>query len=229
MSTSAAAKKQFKRRFKNAIYGALARVPSAIANPGRLELLELLAQRPRTVQDVAAESGLTIANASQHLQVLARCGLVSAKRQGKYIAYQTAGSAVLRLLVAVREVAVQNDTAIGIVLDERASTRAAGIDDLVAIRALIADPRTALLDARPPEEFAAGHLPHAINAPLDALKSGKIGLTKSKRYAVYCRGPYCVFADEVVELLHTRGIEALRVALGPNDWEAAGEPLERTG
>ncbi|MGH7708094.1 MAG: ArsR/SmtB family transcription factor [Vulcanimicrobiaceae bacterium] len=218
-----------KRRFKDDVYAALARVPAAISNPHRFELLELLAQRPRTVADVAAETALSVANASQHLQVLAKCGLVIVERRGIYALYRAAGRNVYRLLQSLREVAEQNDAAVATTIEKHLGDRDAGIADVETIRALIADPRVALLDTRIAEEYASGHLPRAINAPLAALKAGNMTLPKSKRYIAYCRGPYCTFADEAVAILRERGFDAMRIALGPMEWEAAGEELSRVG
>ncbi len=218
-----------KRRFKDDVYAALARVPAALSNPHRLELLELLAQRPRTVADVAAETALSVANASQHLQVLAACGLVVVERRGTYAFYRASGANVFRLLRSVREVAEQNDAAVAGAVRKHLGDRDAPIADYETVRALIADPRVALLDTRVAEEYASGHLPQAINVPLDALKAGKVTLPKSKRYVAYCRGPYCTFADEAVAILRNRGFEATRLALGPIEWKAAGEELSRVG
>jgi DNA-binding transcriptional ArsR family regulator/rhodanese-related sulfurtransferase len=217
------------RRYKNDIYGALARVPAAIANPHRLELLELLAQRSRTVADIAAETALSIANASQHLKVLTACGLVTVERRGTYAFYRITGDKVFALLRSVREVAEENDTGITVAVKKHLGAREKGIADYEVVRALIADPHVALLDTRVAEEYVSGHLPRAINAPLAELKSGKVMLPKSKRYVAYCRGPYCTFADEAVEILRGRGFEAERLALGPIEWEAAGEELSRAG
>ncbi|HEV2741422.1 MAG TPA: metalloregulator ArsR/SmtB family transcription factor [Candidatus Elarobacter sp.] len=223
----AAAKR--KRRFKENVYGAVARVPAALANRHRLELLDLISQRPRTVQDLAAEAGVTVANASQHLGVLARCGLVSVERRGTYAFYRAADPAVYRLLVELRAVAESVDHEI--VAAERAyfGERDPGIATYDAAQDIIADRRAALLDARPREEYEAAHIPGAVSVPLEALRSKKFALPRAKRYVVYCRGPYCVFADEAVALLRRRGLDATRLALGPAEWVAAGGEVDRVG
>ncbi len=218
-----------KRRFKDEVYAAVGRVPAALANPHRLELLDLLSQRPRTVQALAAETEMTVANASQHLRVLAGCGLVSVERRGTFASYRVADPAVYRLLVELRAVAQSVDPAIAEAERAYFGAREPGIPTLAAARDVIANPRTVLLDARPREEYEAAHLPGAINAPIDVLRSGKLALSRSKRYVVYCRGPYCVFADEVVALLHRRGLHATRLALGPAEWLAAGGEVQRVG
>jgi rhodanese-related sulfurtransferase/DNA-binding transcriptional ArsR family regulator len=218
-----------KRRFKETVYKAVARVPAALANGHRLELLDLLSQRPRTVQDVAAEAGLTVANASQHLLVLARCGLVTVIRRGTFAHYRAAGSPVYRLLAELRAVAETVDSSVADAERSYFGAREPAIPTVDAAREAIADARTALLDARPREEYEAAHLPGAISAPLDALRSGKVALPRSKRYVVYCRGPYCDFADEAVALLRERGLDATRLSLGPAEWLAAGGDLQRVG
>ena len=211
------------------MYAAVARVPAALANPHRLELLDLLSQRPRTVQDVAAEAGITVANASQHLQVLARCGLVAVERQGTFAHYRATGPAVFRLLVDLRAAAENVDATIAHAERSYFGERAPGIPTIAGARDALADARTALLDVRPHEEYEAAHLPGAISAPLESLRAGKVSLPRSKRYVIYCRGPYCVFADEAVALLRERGLESTRLSLGPAEWLAAGGDVERAG
>ena len=217
--------RQQKRRFKDEVYRLVARVPAALANRHRLELLDVLAQRPRTVQDVAAETNLTVANASQHLSVLARCGLVSVERCGTYAFYRVADLNVYRLLVELRAIAEAVDPQIAEAERRYLARREPSVRTVESARELLADPRTALLDTRPAEEYETAHLPGAISAPLDALRRGKVALPRSKRYVVYCRGPYCVFADEAVALLRKRGLHATRLTLGPAEWAAAGGEL----
>jgi rhodanese-related sulfurtransferase/DNA-binding transcriptional ArsR family regulator len=218
-----------KRRFKDTVYAAVARIPSALANRHRLELLDLLSQRPRTVQDVAAEAGVTIANASQHLRVLATSGLVEVERRGTFAFYRAANPAVYRLLVALRAVAESNDVEIAAAERAYFAEREPGLRTFDAALPVIANRRTTLLDARPHEEYENAHLPGAISAPIDALRAGTVALPRSRRYVVYCRGPYCVFADEAVALLRERGLHATRLALGPAEWIAAGGEVERAG
>lgn len=216
-----------KRSFKDQVYAAAARVPAALANRHRLELLDLLSQRPRTVQDVADEAGLTVANASQHLGVLARCGLVAVERRGTFAFYRASGPAVFRLLVELRAVAESVDAHIADAERTYFGTREHGIPTFAAAHDVLADRRTVLLDARPREEYEAAHLPGAISAPIAALRQDAIALSNSSRYVVYCRGPYCVFADEAVALLRERGLHATRLALGPAEWLAAGGEVQR--
>jgi rhodanese-related sulfurtransferase/DNA-binding transcriptional ArsR family regulator len=218
-----------KRRFKDAVYGAVARVPAALANRHRLELLDLVSQRPRTVQDLAAEAEMTVANASQHLQVLARCGLVSVERRGTFAHYRASGSPVYRLLAELRTLAEAVDASVADAERSYFGNREPGIATVAAARDVVADLNTTLLDARPREEYEAAHLPGAISAPLEALRARTVALPRLQRYVVYCRGPYCVFADEAVDLLREQGLDARRLALGPAEWAAAGGEVELVG
>lgn len=215
-----------KRKFKSAVYEALSEIPGALANKSRLELLELIAQRPRTVQDLADEAGLSVANASQHLQILASCNLVSVQRRGRYAFYQAAGEAVYRLLKAVHDLAEVTPN-LDAARHGHILRRPEGITDLVEARRLLTGERTLLVDVRPPEEFENAHLPGAVSVPLEVLKRGTAPLPEAKHYVVYCRGPYCLFADEAVAILEKRGLRATRLALGIIEWAAAGERLER--
>jgi rhodanese-related sulfurtransferase len=218
-----------KRRFKDTVYKAVARVSGALANGHRLELLDLLSQRPRTVNDVAVETGMTIANASQHLQVLLRYGLVTVERRGTSAFYRAGGPFVYRLLVELRATAESVDAAIADAERSYFGAREPGIRNIAVARDELADARVVLLDARPHEEYETAHLPGAISAPLETLRRGSVTLPRSKRYLVYCRGPYCDFADEAVALLRRRGLEATRLALGPAEWVAASGETERAG
>lgn len=226
MSAAAASRK---RAFKDDVYGRVSAVPAALANAHRLELLELLAQRPRTVQDVADEAALSVANASQHLRVLAKAGLVALERRGRFAYYRTAGVAVHRLLAALRTIAEGHDATLPRAVGRYTGVGGEVVAEFATARALLDDPGVVLLDARPGAEYAAGHLPGAVHATPEAVRDGGFALSPRRRYVVYCRGPYCVFADEVVAALRERGHDATRLALGPPDWEAAGGELQRAG
>ena len=216
-----------KRRFKDDVYAAVARVPGALANRHRLELLDLVSQRPRTVADLAAEAGITVANASQHLRVLAGRGLVSVEREGTFAFYRAADPAVYRLLVSLRAVAESADESIASAERAYFGQRESGLQTMDDAREALADPGTAVLDARPRDEFDAAHLPGAISIPLETLRTGLSTLPRAARYVVYCRGPYCVFADEAVALLRRAGLDAERLALGPAEWIASGGSVAR--
>jgi DNA-binding transcriptional ArsR family regulator/rhodanese-related sulfurtransferase len=216
-----------KRRFKNTLWGGLSRVPAALANPHRLELLDLLAQSARSVQDVAAETNLTVANASQHLRVLAECGLVEAERRGAFVYYRQRSAAVHRLMRAIEAVAESCAPGFSKALGPYIGDRDEGITEIGDLRSAMAGGGVALLDARPRAEFASGHLPGAVNAPTALLRDRSVALLPAKRYLVYCRGQYCTFADEAVALLRAQGVDAVRVEISPADWAAAGGELER--
>jgi rhodanese-related sulfurtransferase/DNA-binding transcriptional ArsR family regulator len=216
-----------KRRFKDDVYGAVARVPAALANAHRLELLDLLSQRPRAVADVAIEAGMTIANASQHLGILGRAGLVSVERRGTFAFYRVADTAVYRLLRELRIVATSADASIALAERTYFRTRGPGVKTYEEAEKLMADRRTLLIDVRPAEEYETAHLPGAISIPVEKLRHSDVKLSKSRRYVVYCRGHYCVFADEAVAILQRRGLEAIRLTLSPAEWLAAGGVVER--
>ena len=218
-----------KRRFKDAVYGAVARVPLALASAHRLELLDLLSQRPRAVADVAADAGMTVANASQHLGILHRSGLVSVERRGTFAFYRVADATVFRLLAALRSVAESTDGSIGDAERDYFGAREPALQSYAEARRVLAAPRTVLLDVRPRAEYAAAHLPGAVSLPVDELRATTTPFLKTRRYVVYCRGAYCVFADEAVSELRARGLRAIRLSLGPAEWLAAGGEVERAG
>jgi rhodanese-related sulfurtransferase len=217
------------RKFKDRLYGQFALIGKALASPGRLELLELLAQGPRTVEVLATESSLSIANASQHLQILRQAGLVDSQKHGLFVEYRLAGQDVFELCRALRVVAeVRNAELERIVRDhfgDRQPSEAVSIDELLK-RARKAD--VVILDTRPAPEFAAGHIAGAISVPVEDLQQELRKLPKSKEYVAYCRGPYCVYADRAVEFLRKHGRRARRLLEGFPEWKAAGLPVEET-
>src|SRR5579863_3433131 len=196
-----------KRGAKQAIYENLAGVAQALGHSHRLELLEHLAQGVRTVEELSARAHLTFANTSRHLQILRRARLVETERRGKHVLYRLAGDAeVVTLIKALGRVGERNVAEIGRVVTDYFQARDAlepvSRDDLVA--RLRADLVT-LLDVRPEDEFAAGHLPGALNIPLAELERRLGELPKSREVIAYCRGPYCVLSFEVVAALRARG------------------------
>jgi rhodanese-related sulfurtransferase len=217
------------RKFKDRLYGQFALIGKALASPGRLELLELLAQGPRTVEVLATESSLSIANASQHLQILRQAGLVDSQKHGLFVEYRLAGQDVFELCRALRVVAeTRNAELERIVRDhfgDRQASEAVSIDELLK-RARKAD--VVILDTRPAPEFAAGHIAGAISVPVEDLQQELRKLPKSKEYVAYCRGPYCVYADRAVEFLRKHGRRARRLLEGFPEWKAAGLPVEET-
>ena len=203
------------RRFKDRLYGQYARVGKALGNPHRLELLELLAQSERTVESLADELGLSMANTSQHLQVLRAAGLLETRREGLFIHYRLADDSVVPLSTALRTVAERRLAELErLVRDEfrdRGDAEPVSLPDLLK-RARRDD--VVVLDTRPAHEYQAGHIPGALSVPVDELQKRLRSLPKGKEYVAYCRGPYCVYADRAVEILHASGRRARRLKDG---------------
>ena len=211
------------RLFKDRLYAEFARVGKAMGSPRRLELLELLAQGERTVDALATETGMSLANASQHLRALRQGGLVETRKVGLFVHYRVADSSVLDLSRAVRLVAEKRLAELDRVVRDHfgARTRA----EAVSMQELLERARSrtvAILDTRPAHEYAAGHIEGAISFPFDEMVERLRTLPKSKEYVAYCRGPYCIYADRAVEFLRTRGRRARRLAEGFPEWKAAG-------
>jgi len=215
------------RAFKDRLYELFAGVGKALANPHRLEILDLLAQGERSVEALAREAGMSIANASQHLQVLRGARLVQARREGAYVQYSLAGENVFRLWQSLRDVGSERLPEIEHVADTFLANRDAmeriGAEELLA---RLAARDVVLLDVRPESEYRAGHIRGARSVPLDRLARALRSLPRDAQVIAYCRGPYCVWADEAVELLRSRGFPARRFATGFPDWRAAGLPVE---
>jgi rhodanese-related sulfurtransferase/DNA-binding transcriptional ArsR family regulator len=216
------------RAFKNGLYGEFARIGKALANPHRLEFLDLLAQREWSVEDLARETRLSVANASQHLQVLRGAQLVESRRDGLRVYYRLADEDVYRLLQVVRDLSERRlaeiDRIVGAFLGNRDEFEP--IDALSLLRRLN-DEDLIVLDVRPAEEYRAGHLPGARSIPIGELEARLGELSPDREIVAYCRGPYCVYADEAVELLAARGYRAQRFSHGFPDWQIAGLPVER--
>ena len=214
---------------KRALYAQFALVARAAGHPHRLELLELMAQGERSVEALAAAAGLTIANASQHLQSLRRGGLAASRKSGKQVFYRLADDAALALTASLRRIAERNLAEVGRVVAGHFRRR----DALEPVRPgdllkRLKRGEVTVLDVRPPEEFAAGHLPGALNIPLKDLRRRLDELPKSREVVAYCRGPYCVLAWEAVAARRGAGRKARRLADGFPEWRAAGLPVEAT-
>jgi rhodanese-related sulfurtransferase/predicted transcriptional regulator len=214
---------------KRAMFEHLAAVARSLGSAHRLELLELLAQTERSVEELAGLSGLTIANASQHLQQLRRFGLVEARRDGKRVIYKLADPEVVVLLGALSRVTQRNVGAVEKVLNayfrERDNLEPVSRKELLR---RMRDGLVTLIDTRPEEEFAAGHLPGAINLPLSELKRRLRELPRDQEIVAYCRGAYCVLSYEAVAELRKRGFKAFRLEDGYPEWKAAGLPTENS-
>lgn len=217
------------RRLKDELYGELARVGAAIASPKRLEMLDLLAQRERSVEDLANELGLSVANASRHLRILAAAGLVAARKTGTFVHYRLANTTVFRLVRALGECGTASLPSIAAILERHVGRRNAEEIQLEAVAQLVKSRRAVLLDVRPEAEYRAGHIPSARSLPIEHLKRGIDALPRESEIIVYCRGPFCVWADEAVDELIQRGFTARRLCLGAPDWAALGEQLETAG
>jgi rhodanese-related sulfurtransferase/predicted transcriptional regulator len=218
------------RDFKDRLYGQFARIGKALGSPHRLELLELLAQGERTVEALAKETGLTLANASQHLQGLREAGLVESRKQGLYVRYRLADPSVFELSRSIRTVAEKRlaelERLVREHFGERSDPEPVSMPELLA-RARKGD--VVILDTRPSNEFAAGHISGAVSIPIDDLRKRLRELPKRKEFVAYCRGPYCVYADRAVELLRASGRRARRLIDGFPEWKAAGHPIEVPG
>ena len=215
------------REFKDQLYEQFARIAKALANPHRLELIDLLAQGERTVEDLAREAALSIANASQHLQTLRAARLVDVRREGLYAFYHLSDERVYRLWQVLRALGetqlAEIDRIVKTFLHDRDSFEAVSTDEL---RSLCRDGDVVLLDVRPEEEYRAGHIPGARSVPVEKLEVFLKELPTDKEVIAYCRGPYCVFSDEAVNLLRQRGYKARRYERGLPDWRATGLPVD---
>ncbi len=213
-----------KREFKQELYTHFARVGKALANNHRLELLELLAQGERSVENLARETDLSIANASQHLQVLHTAGLLEQRREGVFIFYRLTDGA-FPLWQNLRDLAQSRLAEIDRLVSKTLERDTAISFEELQVR--LERGKTLLLDVRPQSEFEAGHIPGARNAPITELEALLPTLKKRLELIAYCRGPFCVFADEAVELLRAHGFKAYRLELGLPDWQAAGHPVQQ--
>jgi rhodanese-related sulfurtransferase/DNA-binding transcriptional ArsR family regulator len=215
------------RQTKDQLFTQVAAVAQALANPHRLELLDLLVQGPRSVEQLAEASAQSLANASQHLQRLKRVGLVMGDRQGTTIRYRIADTVVARLWVALRTVALKQSAEVERALEAYRPRRGQFATVSPAeLQAGLASGAMLLLDVRPALEFAAGHLPDAISIPLEQLPARLAELPSEGLIVTYCRGPLCVYADEALEQIRASGRHGARLEEGVAEWQLAGYPLE---
>ena len=214
------------RHFKNRLYAQFARVGKALASPHRLELLELLGQGERTVDSLARELGASVANVSQHLQALRRAALVETRKQGLFVHYRLADPAIVDLCHALRTVSERRLADLDRIVRGHFGNRCDA--ELVSMRELLRRARSVdvvILDTRPASEYEAGHIAGAVSMPIEHLRRRLRELPKDKEYVAYCRGPYCVYADQAVEMLQARGRRARRLLEGFPEWRAAGLPI----
>ena len=213
--------------FKHELFGQFARIAKAMGSGYRLEILEFLAQGERSVEELARLVGLTVANASQHLQQLRQAGLVKNRKVGQRVFYRLAGEDVVMLLSALREVAERHLGDVRGLIEDYLTVK----DSLepVPARQLLERIRSGLvtvLDVRPPEEYAAGHLPGAVNVPLEELEKHLDALKADQEIVAYCRGPHCVLAFDAVARLREKGFDARRLEGGLPEWRLEGLPVE---
>ncbi|MEW5985149.1 MAG: metalloregulator ArsR/SmtB family transcription factor [Chloroflexota bacterium] len=209
------------------LYEIFAEFGKALASASRLELLDLLSQAPRTVEELAEAAHLSLANASQHLQRLKSAGLVTAVREGVFIRYRLAGPAVVQLWLALRAVGEQHKYELEPALNAyRPQRHDFPTIPLVELLERLESHEVTLIDVRPGEEYAAGHLPGAISIPLSELQQRLEELPPGRLVVAYCRGPYCVYADQALALLAARGWQGARLEEGVNEWQQAGYSLE---
>lgn len=215
------------REFKNEINEQFARIAKAIANPHRLELVDLLAQGERSVEELATEAGLSVANASQHLQALREAHLVSTRKEGLRVYYRLADPTVFQLVQLIRGIAERQlaevERIVNTYLTERKAMEPVTLNELMT---RLREPGLTILDVRPGLEYTQGHIAGARSIPIDELESRLHELPHNQEIVAYCRGAYCVFADEAVELLTTHGYQARRMQQGYPDWKLAKLPTE---
>ena len=218
------------RRFKDSIYEQVARMGKAVSAPKRLELLDLLCQGPRSVEALALQAGISLANASQHLQVLRDARLLDAEKKGLRVEYRLADPEVCRFFLSLRGIAETRLAEIDLITRQYFEAR--GILESVESPELLRRVRAGeviVLDVRPSEEYRAGHIPGALSIPVSELKARLRELPRNREIVAYCRGPYCVMALEAVELLRKKGFEAHRIEEGVADWRARGWRVETEG
>lgn len=215
-----------KRQFKDAIYHQFARVAKGAASPKRIELLDLLCQGPRTVEALAQETGMSVANTSQHLQRLRAARLVEADKEGLYVTYRLADQAVCDFVQNMRRLAESRLAEVEQItrrfLDGREGMEPVNREALLK---RVQEGAVTLLDVRPVEEYRAGHIPGALSISLKELETRLSELPRDREIIAYCRGPYCVLAVEAVEKLRANGFKATRLDWGVPEWRARGLPV----
>jgi rhodanese-related sulfurtransferase len=212
---------------KTALFDAFASVAAALASGRRAEIVDLLAQGERSVEEVASETGQSTAATSHHRRILAKSGLARSRRDGRHVFYGLASDRVAELWAAVRDVAARHVAEVGVLADEYLGARDE-VEQLTASQLVerLARGRVVVLDVRPEPEFVAGHIAGARSAPLAVLDEVASMLPRRQEVVAYCRGPYCVYADDAVRLLRARGLEARRLDVGYPEWQRAGLPIE---
>ena len=215
------------QNFKSDLFGQFARIGKALSSGKRLEMLEFLAQGERSVEQLARMTGLSVANTSQHLQQLRQVGLVTARKEGLYVYYRVAGDGIVRLLATLRAVGEEHVADVNRLVKLFRDSK----DDLEPVPAKelwqrVKQGLVTVLDVRPPEEYAQGHIRGAINVPVTELKKRLHQIPAGQEVVAYCRGPYCLLAYEAVQVLRKKGIKARRLEDGYPEWKSAGLPVD---
>jgi rhodanese-related sulfurtransferase/predicted RNA binding protein YcfA (HicA-like mRNA interferase family) len=214
------------RAAKGALFDAFASVAAALGNGRRAEIADVLAQGERSVEEVSREVGQSVAATSHHLRLLAKAGLARSRREGSHVFYRLASERVAELWAAVRDVAAHHVAEVSVLAGEYLGERE-GVELLSAseLRERLEQGKVVVLDVRPEAEYRAGHIEGSVSAPLEELETIAPTLPKRREIVVYCRGPYCVYADDAVRLLRTRGLRARRLDVGFPEWRRAGRPV----
>jgi len=215
------------RIFKNSIYEQFARIGKAVSSPARLELLDLICQCEKTVETLARESGLSVANTSRHLQVMRAARLVETKKEGLFVHYRLADDEVCRFFLAMRKLAESRLAELERIARNFLEGRE-GMEPVDRFKLLdrVREGSVLVLDVRPRDEYRAGHLPGALSIQIKELERRLSEFPPGQEIVAYCRGPYCVLSVHAVELLRTRGFRAIRMEEGVQDWKSLGLPVE---
>jgi rhodanese-related sulfurtransferase/DNA-binding transcriptional ArsR family regulator len=216
------------RDLKDRIYPQFARIGQALASEKRLELVDLLSQAPRHVDALAQETGMSMANVSQHLQILRAASLVEAERQGNMTIYRLSDPAVVQLWLALRGVAESRLAELKEIAREMPGRQNGDVVSRDEAEELLAK-EAVLLDVRPRQEFESGHLLGAINIPIDELPDRLAELPRDRQIIAYCRGEYCLFADEAAELLRANSFQVVRLEGGWPEWQSEDRPVQLGG
>ena len=215
--------------FKQDLFSQFARIGKALSHANRLQMLDYLAQAERSVEELARVSGLSVANTSQHLQQLRQAGLVCSDKRGLKVHYRLAGDEVVELLKMIRQISERQLADVSRLVDTYLTIK----DQLEPVQRdeLLERVRQGLvtvIDVRPEDEYAAGHLPGAINVPPDELQQRLQNIDPDREVVAYCRGPHCVYSYDAVEMLREKGLKASRLEDGFPEWKSAGFPVENS-
>ncbi|WP_113662315.1 ArsR/SmtB family transcription factor [Pedobacter nanyangensis] len=219
-----------RQEFKDSVYSELSKVSKAIANPVRLEIIDLLVHGPLSVEQIAYNIDQSVANASQHLQKLKNAKLVKIEREGNFIYYSLTGDNVFRAWIALRDLGIAYNAEVKKIIEDFRAGYGSGLDaiDLDMLKKMLENNEVILLDVRPEEDFNRGHIHKAICVPIDKLKAFIQKLPHDKTVVAYCRGPLCIYSDMAVAMLKDHGYDAKRTDEGYPEWKMKGYPIQKT-